>query len=152
LKAILACELYGGLGANGSMPWPKQQKDLQRFKDLTLNTTVMMGRGTWESKGMPKPLPNRKNIVVTTQENYPLPEGVDAINLNDDIMPDVDWLIGGAALVESLWEQITELHLTRLRAAYECDKWLDLEKLESEFRLVHDQMCLTHNYQIWERK
>lgn len=151
MKAIMACELYGGIGLDGTMPWPKQEKDLARFKELTLNGTVLMGRGTWESKGMPKPLPNRKNIVVSTQP-LKLPEGVELINLNKDPLPAVDWLIGGAALVESLWEHIDEFHLSRLRHAYECDTWLDLEKLERDFRLTRDQICLTHNYQVWKRK
>ncbi len=151
MRAILACEKNGGIGFNGSMPWPKQEKDLARFKELTLNTTILMGRGTWESTGMPKPLPNRKNIVVSTQK-LDLPENVELVDLNVDVTPDVDWIIGGAELVRSLWEHIDEFHLSHLYKEYECDKHLDLEQLEEDFYRERSQICISHKYEIWKRK
>lgn len=152
MKAILACEKNGGIGFEGSMPWPRQAKDLARFKELTLNTTILMGRGTWESGGMPKPLPNRKNIVASSAD-LELPEGVEQIKeLTVTDLSNIDWLIGGAGLVENLWEGIDELHLSHLRSEYECDKHIDLELLEEDFTLVRSQMCVTHNYEIWKRK
>lgn len=157
MKAILACEKNGGIGFEGSMPWPKQEKDLARFKELTLNTTVLMGRGTWESTGMPKPLPNRKNIVVSSSSLFVKApeEGVTVIdNTNPETIASlgVDWVIGGAKLIEDVWDQIDEFHLSRLRHEYECDTFLNLTRLQNDFRLSRDQICLTHNYQIWMRK
>ena len=143
MKAILACEKNGGIGFKGSMPWPKQEKDLARFKELTLNTRILMGSGTWEATGMPKPLPNRKNIVVSTRK-LEVPEDVDLVDLNTDAMPDVDWLIGGANLVRSLWEHIDEFHLTHLIHEYECDTHLDLERLNEDFYCESSTLCLTH--------
>ena len=110
-----------------------------------------MGRGTWEATGMPKPLPNRKNIVVSTQD-LELPEGVDLVNLNVDDIPDSDWCIGGAGLLGTLWEHIDELHLSHLFAEYECDTAIDLEKIHNEFYLERSQLCLTHTYEIWKRR
>ncbi len=156
MKAILACEKNGGIGHRGSMPWPKQDKDLARFKELTLNTTIIMGRGTWESKGMPKPLPNRTNVVVSTQD-LDLPEGVEQVKdienymLNDDYLK-IDWCIGGAMLVGGLWCDIDELHLTRLFAEYECDTSIDLIALAEEFYCARSQLNLTHTYEIWKRR
>ena len=149
----MACEVKGGVGYQGSLPWPKDEKDLARFKELTLNQTVLMGSGTWEGKGMPKPLPNRKNIVVSTRA-LDLPEGVELVDLNKDPLPDADWVIGGAALVESLWEHIDEFHLTRFRKAYEHDVNIEhlMQRLEQEFKQTRCQICLTHQYQIWKRK
>jgi len=152
MKAILACEKNGGIGFEGSMPWPRQKTDLARFKELTLNTTILMGRGTWESEGMPKPLPNRKNIVASSSE-LDLPEGVEQIKeLNIHDLPGIDWVIGGAGLIENLWEGIDELHLSHLRKEYECDRHIDLSSLERDFTLTRSQMCVTHNYEIWKRK
>ena len=155
MRAILACTKSGGIGHNGSMPWPKDSKDLARFKELTLNSTVIMGRGTWEGSGMPKPLPNRQNIVVSTKQ-LSLPDDVIQIdNLTSlDILDDlkVDWCIGGASLFNSLLPKITELHLTRIRREYDCDTFIDLDRVTDEFTLVKDLMCASHNYQIWERK
>lgn len=156
MKAILAIEKNGGIGYKGSMPWPKQSKDLQRFKDLTQGTVVIMGRGTWESTGMPKPLPNRTNVVITSNESYE-PEGAYVLPSLDSIkyMPFAalpSWIIGGAGLVESSWDMIDEIHLSHLHAEYECDKHLDLDMLESDFELTRSQLCMTHTYEIWKRK
>ena len=51
------------IGADGKLPW-HYSADLKRFKQLTLGTTIIMGRGTWESIGE-KPLAERRNIVIT---------------------------------------------------------------------------------------
>lgn len=152
MKAILACERNGGIGHRGSMPWPKQSKDLARFKELTTGTTVLMGRGTWEATGMPKPLPNRKNIVMTTSQ-LDLPEGVGFIsNINSKLLDEVDWCIGGAHLIGNLWDQIDELHLSHLFAEYECDTTIDLEDLNKDFYCARSQLCMTHTYEIWKRR
>jgi len=158
MKAILACERNGGIGHRGTMPWPKQDKDLARFKELTLNTTIIMGSGTWEATGMPKPLPNRKNVVVSTTLGIDdLPPGVGCVS---DISPEnlalidppVEWCIGGAQLIGSLWNQIDELHLTHLFAEYECDTTIDLASVKEEFYCARSQLNLTHTYEIWKRK
>lgn len=55
------------IGREGAIPW-KIPEDLQRFRELTLGHTVIMGRRTLESIG--RPLDGRRNIVVTRQQNY----------------------------------------------------------------------------------
>lgn len=151
MKAILACDRTGGIGYKGSMPWPKQPKDLKRFKDLTTGKTVIMGRGTWESTGMPKPLPNRTNIVLS-RSDLSLPEDVIQCKSIEDVdTHKVDWCIGGAEVFKSLFDQIDEIHLSVIRDEYTCDTQIDLAHIASEFELVRDQLCLTHNYQIWKR-
>jgi len=152
MKLILACERNGGIGHRSSMPWPKQDKDLARFKELTLGTTILMGRGTWEAKGMPKPLPDRKNIVASSTD-LDLPTGVEQIkNLSGVDLSHVDWCIGGAILVKLLWDQFTEIHLTRIFGEYECDTKINLELLERDFYSLRSQLSLTHTYEIWRRR
>ena len=68
VKAILACDDFGGVSRAGTMPWPKNPKDLGWFKKNTTGHTVVMGSTTWEDPFMPGPLPNRTNILVTTRE------------------------------------------------------------------------------------
>ncbi len=154
MKAILACTKTGGIGFEGSMPWPKQAKDLARFKELTINKAILMGRGTWESKGMPKPLPNRTNVVLSSQD-LDLPEG--AIQIRslaelDDLAFEVEWVIGGAKLVNSMLHLIDEVHLSHLWDEYECDTFLDLEDLHTLFKQNRNSLiCLTHQYEIWEK-
>lgn len=156
MKAILACEKNGGIGYKGSIPWPKDDKDLARFKELTLNTVVIMGRKTWESADIPKPLPDRTNIVISSNKSY-IPNDAYLISKLNDInylpfafLP--RWIIGGAELVSRAWDQIDELHLSRLRHEYECDTYIDLEKLEEDFYCDSSQICMSHTYEIWKKK
>jgi dihydrofolate reductase len=61
---------------DGKIPW-KSSRDMEWFKDHTTGGTIIMGRKTWES--LPpkfRPLPNRESIVLTSDANYALPEGV----------------------------------------------------------------------------
>ncbi|GIV43141.1 MAG: dihydrofolate reductase [Bacteroidia bacterium] len=63
MNIIVAVSENGVIGYKGKMPW-HLPKDLQYFKKITLNHTVIMGRHTFESIG--KPLINRENIVLST--------------------------------------------------------------------------------------
>ena len=152
MKLILACTPSGGIGYQGSMPWPKQDKDLARFKELTLNTIILMGRGTWESTGMPKPLPDRMNIVLSSTANISDIPGKLLHCKSIKELPAIDWCIGGAKTAEQVWDQITEVHLTRIKSEYECDTFFDLERLNADFKLTRSVLCLTHKYEIWKRK
>ena len=64
---IVAVAENGVIGANGAMPW-RLKSDLARFKVLTLDKPVVMGRKTFASIG--KRLPRRTNIVVTRDRNF----------------------------------------------------------------------------------
>ena len=148
MKAILACDKNGGMGFNNSMPWPTQPTDLARFKKLTTNTTILMGRKTWESTDMPKPLPNRNNLVVSSQE-LDVPDNVLHLkNLNNLPRYKVDWCIGGANLITSLLSEFEEIHISKLFKEYECDSFLNLDLLPTHFKLHKSTLCLTHYYEI----
>ena len=60
-----------GIGANGTIPW-HHPEDLARFKKITEHSAILMGRATWDSLPR-KPLPNRFNIVVSSQLSLPQP-------------------------------------------------------------------------------
>jgi dihydrofolate reductase len=61
---IVAVSPEGVIGLHGTIPW-RYPGDVRRFKRVTMDSTVIMGRLTWESIG--KPLPGRRNVVVTSQ-------------------------------------------------------------------------------------
>lgn len=76
LTLIAALSRNHCIGKSGAIPW-RLPEDQKRFKELTLNHVVVMGRKTWES--LPekfRPLPGRTNVVLTRQADYALPEGV----------------------------------------------------------------------------
>jgi dihydrofolate reductase len=94
---IVAVSPEGVIGVGGRVPW-HYPADLKRFKRLTLGTTIIMGRLTWESIGS-KPLKGRRNLVVTRRA---LP-GVECFkDLSEalDSSPGEVWFVGGARLYE----------------------------------------------------
>ena len=66
LHLIVAHARNGAIGLDGKLPWYLPE-DLKHFKRTTLGKPVIMGRKTWESLG--RPLPGRKNIVITRQDS-----------------------------------------------------------------------------------
>lgn len=91
------------IGSEGTIPWhlPEEQ---QHFKRLTMGAAVVMGRGTWESlPSSVRPLPGRRNIVITRQPSYDAP-GAEVVSSLEDALKlaaagDV-WVIGGASIYE----------------------------------------------------
>ena len=67
---IWAQSTSGVIGRDGSIPWALPE-DLAHFKRLTMGHTVVMGRRTWESLPVRfRPLPGRRNIVVSRNPDY----------------------------------------------------------------------------------
>lgn len=95
---IWAQSSSGVIGRAGGIPW-KLPEDQARFKEITLGHTVVMGRLTWESLPIKvRPLPGRRNVVLTRQSAYLAP-GADVVTSVEDALDDDDaWVIGGAEL------------------------------------------------------
>lgn len=76
LSLIAAVATNGCIGKNGKLPW-NIPEDMEHFRALTKGKTVLMGRKTWESlPAQFRPLPDRKNIVITRQQHYTVPPEV----------------------------------------------------------------------------
>tara|TARA_B100000029_G_scaffold262554_1_gene258703 strand:+ start:1271 stop:1741 length:471 start_codon:yes stop_codon:yes gene_type:complete len=97
------------IGYRGDIPW-HYSEDLKRFKKLTIGNTVIMGRKTWESLPI-KPLPKRRNIVITSQEI----EGVECFKEIKKALAaskgDV-WFIGGAGIYQEALEYADKIDMT----------------------------------------
>lgn len=102
LHLIFARAANGVIGKQNTLPWHLPE-DLAHFKRTTLGCPVIMGRKTWDS--LPpkfRPLPGRRNIVITRQEKwneigaYPAQNMQEALQLCEQ-SSDV-WVIGGAQL------------------------------------------------------
>ena len=118
IAAIVAVDNNFGIGFNGEL-LERIPDDLKRFKQLTDDSTVVMGRKTWDS--LPKkPLPNRFNIIVTSQE-------VDDndIDIKHSSMEEVKsfleldlgipvFIIGGGMIYRELLPYCQEVYLTRI--------------------------------------
>nr|AIA12856.1 Dihydrofolate reductase [uncultured bacterium] len=116
----------GIIGGDNDLPWYFPE-DLKHFKEITMGKTVLMGRKTYESilKRLGKPLPGRKNIVITTNATYEVPEGVAVYpdietavskNQNDDL-----YFIGGASIFKKGLELAQYMYLTHVHDEYPGD-------------------------------
>jgi dihydrofolate reductase len=92
---IWAQSSSGVIGRHGGIPW-RLPEDQARFKELTMGRTVVMGRLTWESlPAKVRPLPGRKNVVLTRQADY-MADGANVVPLlQDALTDDITWVIGG---------------------------------------------------------
>jgi dihydrofolate reductase len=110
------------VGAGNRLPWHLPE-DLKRFKRLTMGAPVIMGRKTHVSIG--RPLPGRRNIVVTRQPDATWP-GCEVVHSLDDAIasagdaPEV-FVIGGAELYAAAFPRADRLHLTLIDADYDGD-------------------------------
>jgi dihydrofolate reductase len=95
---IWAQSATGVIGRAGDIPW-RLPEDMSRFKKLTMGHTVVMGRRTWESlPARVRPLPGRRNVVLTRQADY-MAEGAAVVTSLDDALAQGDvWVIGGAEI------------------------------------------------------
>jgi dihydrofolate reductase len=118
LSLIAAVARNRVIGKDGALPWYLPE-DLKRFKQLTMGNVVVMGRKTWES--IPKkfrPLPDRTNVVVTRQPDYPVPKDVERFASIDEALAahrdDKLYVIGGAELYRQTIDRAEALEITEL--------------------------------------
>lgn len=101
------------IGNSNQIPW-KIKGEQKLFKQHTIGHTVIMGRKTYESIG--NPLPNRKNIVITRQEDYPIPEEMKASSIEEALtksqISDKVFIIGGANIYQQCLHIADYIYLT----------------------------------------
>lgn len=122
ISIIVAVAQNGVIGKDNGLIWHISE-DLQYFKKRTLGHAVIMGRKTYESIG--KPLPKRKNIIVTTNSTYQADGCFSAQSLNQAIqlaLPDDEvFIIGGGKLYSEALAIADKVYLTRIHKSYEGD-------------------------------
>jgi dihydrofolate reductase len=119
--AIVAMADNGVIGRGNGLPWHLPD-DLRRFKALTMGHTLLMGRRTYDSIG--KPLPGRRNLVLTRSASWQAP-GVETVRSLDEALVKAGastlFVIGGAEVFSLAWPIIGRLELTEVHAAPEGD-------------------------------
>lgn len=122
---IVAVSENNVIGKDNDLIW-KLKSDLKRFKSLTSGHVIIMGRKTFES--FPKPLPNRKHIVISRQPNYPVPEDVVlAHTIEQALFKAKDFrkifIIGGGEIYKQALPFCNVLELTRVHTQCEGDTY-----------------------------
>jgi dihydrofolate reductase len=115
ISMIVARSRNHVIGRDNQMPW-KISADLQFFKRVTMGHPVIMGRKTWESIG--RPLPGRRNIVVSRNANYE-PTGAELASSLDEALNQLSevprvFVIGGEQLFRQAFDKADRLYITEI--------------------------------------
>ncbi len=160
LSIIVAVDENNGIGYQNDL-LAYISSDLKRFKQLTIEKTVIMGRNTWLS--LPKrPLVNRKNIVITRNVNANF-EGAVKVNSIDSAIANCpedgeSFIIGGDQIYKQFFNLADKLYLTKILKTFKADAYFpeidpDLWIIESESEvLTDDKSGLEYQYITYKRE
>lgn len=159
IKSIFAVDHWGGMGFNGSLPWPHHSEDLKYFKEQTTGDIVIMGRRTWDDPKMTKPLPDRTTFVIT---NRPIFGYTNVKTIKGDIVESIKkiavdnpnktiWIIGGPEILMTTKDLVDEAHVTHFKGQFRADTKLDLRKYLNIFQArgaapSSDRKCIWMTY------
>ena len=125
LTLIAARARNGVIGRNNQMPW-KIPGEQAYFKRMTMGHPIVMGRKTWASIG--RPLPGRRNIVITRDHAYSA-IGADVVGSLDEALSlageaDEIFVIGGGQLYAEAMSRASRLMLTEIDADFDGDTFM----------------------------
>ncbi|ASJ55199.1 dihydrofolate reductase [Brevibacillus formosus] len=155
ISLIVAYARNQVIGKDGDMPW-HLPADLKNVKELTTGKTIVMGRKTFESIG--KPLPNRRNVVLTRSQDFH-PEGVDVVHTKEEVLAMGDVIIfGGSEIYRQFLDVVDRLYITEIDLetegdtffpAWDRDAYTLVDKREG---IVDEKNVHPHAFYIYERK
>lgn len=161
IRMIVALDQGNTIGwSDGRLAYPGMKQDMKRFKELTINSTVVMGRSTYLSLGRPNGLPNRRNIVLTRRP-YSEIRGqfgeVEIISSLDwvvkhneaahrtvagtDREPSDIWIIGGAQVYDEALRLgiVDQIYMTLVHASSDGDVKLQTDLASWKLFILHEQ-------------
>lgn len=162
IKAIVAMNENRVIGCDNAIPWHFPE-DLKRFSALTKGHTVLMGRRTYQS--LPpryRPLPERKNVVVSTNPaRLESEEGIDVCSSlssfvesckkGEVLLPsDTLWIIGGGQVYTETLQYWDELYLTLVHGQHQGDAYFP--SFEDVFELVEREDHSKYSFLRYVRK
>lgn len=127
ISMIVARSSNHVIGKNNQLPW-KISADLQFFKKVTLGYPIIMGRKTWESIG--RPLPGRRNIVVSRNSEYQA-KGAELVLSLDEALQSLRefervFVIGGQQLFNQAFPLADQLFITEIELKVEGDTFFEV--------------------------
>ncbi len=148
------------IGANNQMPWGISDipADMAWFRKHTLGKPVLMGRKTFESIG--KPLPQRRNIILSRQQDLQI-DGCEVVHSLDDVVnmfEDEELVVmGGAEIYKLAMPQADRLYYTQIEHEFEGNAWfpeIDLntwQNVHSESHQPDEKNKYPYQFEIYER-
>lgn len=160
LSMIVAHAYNRVIGKDNDMPW-HLPADLAYFKKTTLGKPIVMGRKTYESIG--RPLPGRKNIVISRDLTYQA-DGIDVVSSIEEAITkagDVEeiMVIGGGAIYTHCLPVAQRLYITHINADIDGDTQFpyydtenDWQKISSELKVAEDKNAYQLDFCVYERR
>ena len=162
ISLVVAASDNNVIGKNNQLLW-HLPKDMKFFKNVTWAMPVVMGRKTFESIGS-KPLPGRKNIVITRQpgwqaEGVSVVDSVDAAaSLAEGLNYKEIFIIGGGVIYMIAFDRANKIYMTRVHADLEGDTYFpviekdDWKLVSNTDNTADDKHAYAFSFQLWERK
>jgi dihydrofolate reductase len=160
ISIIVAISEDNGIGKDNDLLW-RIPEDMKRFKSLTMGHCLIMGKRTWES--LPKrPLPGRRNIVLTDIPNECIDCSITAYSVEDAISKSSGceevFIIGGGSVYRQFMPIADRLYITRIHKKAPADTWFPeiSEKIwtavETEEYPGDKDTIPSYSYIIYQRK
>tara|TARA_Y100000590_G_scaffold82060_1_gene91389 strand:- start:414 stop:899 length:486 start_codon:yes stop_codon:yes gene_type:complete len=153
---IWAQDLNGGIGVSGKLPWHIKE-DLKNFKALTLNSTIIMGRKTWDSLPI-KPLPKRKNLVLSKTVQNDVKTYHSFQECFDDCKKqnlDKIFVIGGRSIYKLFFDYADFLHITNVSLDNpNINEFFPISnnQIKNTFKiLLEKKLCNDAVYSCWQK-
>lgn len=155
IKLMVAYANGRVIGKDGKMPW-HLPNDLKYVKNTTTGHTVVMGRKTFESIG--RPLPNRRNVVLTRNEHFDAP-GVEVVHSKSDVLALGDvFILGGANVYAQFLDEADRLYITEIDLDVEGDTFFPdwnreaFTLVSKEEGTLDEKNAIPHTFYVYERK
>ena len=160
ISIIVAVSEDWGIGKDNELLWHISE-DLKRFKRLTSGNVVIMGKKTWES--LPKkPLPNRKNIVITDNPKETFESAFTAYSIEDSLAKcttgEEIFIIGGGSIYRQFMPLADRLFITHVHKKAPADIYfpeIDMkiwEISEEEEFVTGENESIPYTYTVYQRR
>ena len=156
INLIWGQDKNGGIGKNGKLPWHISE-DLINFKKITIHSTIIMGRKTWDSLPV-KPLPNRKNIILSRTT---IPNEITYSSFETCISEiekqnlDKIFVIGGRSIYQLFFNYADYLHITNVQLINkQINEFfpLNMNEIKLSFALkLQKQLSDNATYTLWKK-
>lgn len=146
ISIIVAIAKNYAIGKDNKLLW-HISADLKRFKKLTTGNTIIMGRKTYLSLPR-KPLPDRKNIVLTRSKNFEA-EGCVVVNNIEQVFENLspnneNFVIGGESVYKMFMPYANKLYLTVVDREYEADTFFPEINFD-EWKVIEEEQLVAND-------
>lgn len=143
ISIVVAVSKNNVIGKDNQLLW-KLSDDLKRFKKLTTNHCIVMGRKTYDSIG--KALPNRTNIIITKNKNFHVDDAIVLHNIQDIIEYAKSknetelFIIGGGEIYKQALEITNKIYLTKVDVDIDGDTFFHYNT--QEWRICYEELIV----------